>query len=496
MDESPHPAMTERAATRSAPLSRADFAFAERIDGREAEVEPGAALDAAIEDCFDGRESAVVALDSGTYQVDAPIVLEGAAAVGLVAKSGAEVVLEAPADYEKALLAIRDVERALVAGIDVGQRAPGAHPKLGVTASERFLIEDVAVRGIGDSTDTGSRMPLRIEREGGVGVCRRVRAANGSASLTDPDDHETGRTTRPATWIGPESCGTIWFEDCHIEEHNSHAIYAAAAPGPIKILRGVYRNNDNSGIRFCGPDCEIDGALIELDTGKCAHAPHEAYRNTRGIFNEQKKHPRTGGLVRDTTIRVRKHPRPVGGYVACGSSGGMTIAGCAFEIDEDCPAITANAPGEHWGHPPAPEPRTIAVLDSKIGGKAREGTAVRIAGRPGSRVENCCIAGCGERRGVEIGLGSVRETTFDLDATAVVDAVAVGATRKGSCIDFFEERSPSNTDRYDEHDDYGYGNGRRGRWRSKPEDERDETGGGSQGLRGTVASLLERFDRD
>ena len=134
-------------------------------------------------------------------------------------------------------------------------------------------------------------MPLRIEREGGVSVCRRVRAANGSAFLTDPDDNETGRTTRPATWIGPESCGTIWFEDCHIEEHNSHAIYAAAAPGPIKILRGVYRNNDNSGIRFCGPDCEIDGALIELDTGKCAHAPHEAYRNTRGIFNEQKKPP-------------------------------------------------------------------------------------------------------------------------------------------------------------------------------------------------------------
>lgn len=100
------------------------------------------------------------------------------------------------------------------------------------------------------------------------------------------------------------------------------------------------------------------------------------------------------------------------------------------------------------------------------------------------------------RRGVEIGLGSVRETTFDLDATAVVDAVAVGATRKGSCIDFFEERSPSNTDRYDEHDDYGHGNGRRGRRRSKPEDERDETGGGSQGLRGTVASLLKRFDRD
>ena len=396
MDESPHPAMTERAATRSAPLLRADFAFAERIDGREAEVEPGAALDAAIEDCFDGRESAVVALDSGTYQVDAPIVLEGAAAVGLVAKPGAEVVLEAPADYEKALLAIRDVERALVAGIDVGQRAPGAHPKLGVTASERFLIEDVAVRGIGDSTDTGSRMPLRIEREGGVSVCRRVRAANGSAFLTDPDDNETGRTTRLATWIGPESCGTIWFEDCHIEEHNSHAIYAAAAPGPIKILRGVYRNNDNSGIRFCGPDCEIDGALIELDTGKCAHAPHEAYRNTRGIFNEQKKHPRTGGFVRDTTIRVRKHPRPVSGYVACGSGGGMTIAGCAFEIDEDCPAITANAPGEHWGHPPAPEPRAIAVLDSKIGGEAREGTAVRIAGRPGSRVENCCIAGCGD----------------------------------------------------------------------------------------------------
>lgn len=486
--------MTERAATRSAPLSRADFAFAERIDGREVEVEPGAALDAAIEDCFDGRESAVVALDSGTYQVDAPIVLEGAAAVGLVAKPGAEVVLEAPADYEKALLAIRDIERALVTGIDVDQRAPGAHPKLGVTASERFLIEDVAVRGIGDSTDTGSRMPLRIEREGGVGVCRRVRAANGSAFPTNPDDHETGRTTRPATWIGPESCGTIWFEDCHIEEHNSHAIYAAAAPSPIKILRGVYRNNDNSGIRFCGPDCEIDGALIELDTGKCAHAPHEAYRNTRGIFNEQKisanrrsrsryddpgsKAPEAGQRVR----RLRQRRR----HDDCG---------LCIRDRRGLSGDHRKRPGRTLG-PPAGT-RTPGNSGSGFENRRRGlGTAVRIAGRPGSRVENCCIAGCGERRGVEIGLGSVRETTFDLDATAVVDAVAVGATRKGSCIDFFEERSPSNTDRYDEHDDYGHGNGRRGRRRSKPEDERDETGGGSQGLWGTVASLLERFDRD
>ena len=147
MDESPHPAMTERAATRSAPLSRADFAFAERIDGREAEVEPGAALDAAIEDCFDGRESAVVALDSGTYQVDAPIVLEGAAAVGLVAKPGAEVVLEAPADYEKALLAIRDVERALVR--DRRRPARAGCPSQTRGHGER-TVPDRGRRGTGD----------------------------------------------------------------------------------------------------------------------------------------------------------------------------------------------------------------------------------------------------------------------------------------------------------------------------------------------------------
>jgi hypothetical protein len=238
-------------------------------------------------------------------------------------------------------------------------------------------------------------------------------------------------------------------------------------------LRGVYRNNDNSQIRFCGPDCEIDGALIELDTEKCSHADHEDYRQTRGLFNEQKKVPRTGGCVRDTTIRVAAHRNPVGGYVAYGTGGGMTIEGCEFEIDcEGCPAITVDAPSEHWGHPPAPEPRAIEVLDSRVWGTARSGTAIRIAGRPGSRVERCCIAGQGDRCGIDLDAGAVRGTTFDLEAEEVVDAAEIDAIRRGSCTDFFEDRRSTGDQPPD----------------SKEGDEGDE--------QGVLRALIERFDLD
>jgi hypothetical protein len=463
-----HPALTERATRRTAPLARADFAFEERIDGTEAGVEPGTSCSDAIEAVFERGESVALALDTGTYRIETPIVLEEARSVGLLAKPGAEVSLEVPAGYDRALLSIREVEHALLAGIDIDQRASGAHPKVGITARESFLIEDVEIRGVGDSADSGSRMPLRVEREDGIGVLRGVRAAEGSAFPAD----RAAESRRPATWVGPESRGTIYFEDCHFEEHNAHAIYAAAAPGPVKILRGVYRNNDNSQIRFCGPECEVDGALIELDTEKCSHADHEDYRQTRGIFNEQKKVPRTGGCVRDTTIRVASHRDPVGGYVAYGTGGGMTIEGCEFAIDcEECPAITADAPGEHWGHPPAPEPRAIEVLDSRVWGTARSGTAIRIAGRPGSRVERCCIAGRGDRCGVDVDAGAVREMTFDLEAEDVVDAAEVDAIRRGSCADFFEDRRSTG---------------------DQPPDSNEEDGGDRSVLR----ALIERFDLD
>jgi hypothetical protein len=85
-----------------------------------------------------------------------------------------KVIFEVPADYDRSLLRIADVEHALLAGIDVDQRAPGAHPELGVSVGSSFLIEDVGIRGIGDTTGGGSRMPLCVEAEHGIDVLRRV----------------------------------------------------------------------------------------------------------------------------------------------------------------------------------------------------------------------------------------------------------------------------------------------------------------------------------
>lgn len=170
-------------------------------------------------------------------------------------------------------------------------------------------------------------MALCVEREGWICVLWRVRAADGSAFPDGPADHETGTTTRPATWIGPESRGTIWFEDCHIEEHDSRAIYAVAAPSPLEVLGGIYRNNDDSKIRFRGRDCEVDGALIELDTRKCTHRrPRRLSHHARDLQRAEKAFADRRAGSR-TTIRVLDHPNPIGGYVAYGTGGGIVIRG-------------------------------------------------------------------------------------------------------------------------------------------------------------------------
>jgi len=172
--EAGHPAMTDRAARRTAPLTRTAFAFDEHIDGREAGIEPGTECSEAIEGLFGRGERTVLALDAGTYWVEASIVLRGTRSVGIVAKAGGKGDFEVPADYDRSLLRIADVEHALLAGIDVDQRAPGAHPELGVSVESSFLIEDVGIRGIGDTTGGGSRMPLCVEAEHGIDVLRRV----------------------------------------------------------------------------------------------------------------------------------------------------------------------------------------------------------------------------------------------------------------------------------------------------------------------------------
>lgn len=86
--EAGHPAMTDRAARRTAPLTRTAFAFDEHIDGREAGIEPGTECSEAIEGLFGRGERTVLALDAGTYWVEASIVLRGTRSVGIVAKAG------------------------------------------------------------------------------------------------------------------------------------------------------------------------------------------------------------------------------------------------------------------------------------------------------------------------------------------------------------------------------------------------------------------------
>jgi hypothetical protein len=170
-----HPALTERATRRTAPLARGDFAFEKRIDGSEAGIEPGTACSEAIEAVFERHESIALVLESGTYRIETPIVLEEARSVGLLTKPGAEVRFAVPEGYDRALLSIRAVEHAVLAGIDIDQRATDAHPKIEISVEQSFLVEDVERRGVGDSADSGSRMPLCVEREDGIGVLRGCR---------------------------------------------------------------------------------------------------------------------------------------------------------------------------------------------------------------------------------------------------------------------------------------------------------------------------------
>lgn len=265
--------------------------------------------------------------------------------------------------------------------------------------------------------------PMVIDPDG-LAVIKNVVAKTGGGISPDIDKRAPAegfarRGRRGAFYLGLNHHGTAKFVDCHIEEFGSHGIYGAAAPGPIHVEGGVWRNNDNSQIRISGPDTYIEDARIEVDVSQIDDdSPTEldgGYRDLKGVW-WQYRGAETGGEIRNTDIFYADYPEITSGYVdgefqrisdpvpsdaihMRSTGSGVTLRDTRIYVKpDDAGALTAPAPTSVDG-----DTLAIRMENTSITGPAGDGATVLIRGRPGSAIENCCIHQTGaDRDGVRI----------------------------------------------------------------------------------------------
>lgn len=315
-------------------------------------------------------------------------------------------------------------------------------------------------------TEQAVMMYAMVGDPDGNGVVKNVVAETGGGISADIDKRESGesvkgyarRGRRGAFYLGANHEGTIKFIDCHIEEFGSHGIYGAAAPGPIHVEGGVWRNNDNSQIRISGPDTYIEDARIEIDVSQIDDdSPTEleegGYRDMKGAW-WQYRGPAPGGEIRNTDIFYTEYPEVTSGYIdgewqvtpdsspsdavhmrATGS--GVTLRNTRISVKPDeATALRAPAPTAVDG-----ENVAIELINTSITGPASEDQAVLIRGRPDSSIEDSCIHQTGANRdGVKIVDSdgtTVRNSRINVTGESVVevdsDVTVENVKEVGSC---------------------------------------------------------------
>lgn len=246
-----------------------------------------------------------------------------------------------------------------------------------------FLTGDSTVRNMtyeGTCSNQLGIMRVEVLDENGSVLFENLQARN-----IDEDHTLTG------VYVSGNHAGEATFRDCNLEEFSDNGLYASAPGGPggqdgaVNVEGGVYRNNNISNVRLgsTGSIAQDVDVIVDSET------PGWGQLNSRGIRLRNKSgqlidncsitfeqeaadsfggvvfHTKnSGGLVRDTTIRVRRDEIP---------------AVKAFSV--------TNAGNS------SPEFEEVVIT-----GDATEGVAVDIEGRDETEFRGCTIIQNGSNR--------------------------------------------------------------------------------------------------
>lgn len=349
------------------------------------------------------EDDTLLYLPQGRYHLDEAFVLHEFTNVGIV---GDDATIVPPEGYSDIMFAIGQPGTArgfLIDGITFDYRAEetGGRP-LFVKVDDGLLVRDVTVTGSQDVDE--ELMRFDVSSPSGSGLVERVRMPHGATVGMEATGCYVGETNR----------GDLTFRDCHVAGFPDNGLYAEPPEGKIRVIGGLYENNDTSNVRVGGE------GLIRGVHVRCDSAP-ETFENMRGI------RLREGGgtVIEDCFVEFLDVTSSDGAIAISTEMNSATIRNTEIRIDTDyVAAILGKSPRRGDGD------QSIRCENVHIRGAAAEASTVRVEGRDGCVFEGMSIEQTGANRdGIEL-VDSVenfiRNTRIDVseDPVQLINATA------------------------------------------------------------------------
>ena len=337
------------------------------------------------------REHASAAADTllvfpaGRYRVGG-VSLTGAGRFGMAAAEGATPTLvpTGPTDeIGPALLQFVNAEAFLFDGFALDFREEGVGGKLHVTTGGNLAVRNVQVRG--QYSPNASGFHLAVEGEDATGLVENVSA---------PDGGRRGGWSIGA-FVDRRHAGELTFRNCRFESFPNNGLYASAPGGDgglrahgggVRVLGGLYRNNNIANVRLGGRGAVARNVTIVVD-----EVPPHNTLNARGLLLRNGRDHR----VENCRIVLGENAgESLGAIVFNPDAGRVVVRDTEVRMDRDgLPAVNAPPPSEK-----APDETGPVFENVAIRGTAAAGRTVDVAGRNRTTFRNCRVSQSGQRR--------------------------------------------------------------------------------------------------
>ncbi|WP_170977415.1 hypothetical protein [Halorussus salinisoli] len=395
------------------PVSRADFD--REVNARDAGADSGGEtpIDDLLSDHARSDRDELLVFPEGRYRLGS-LSLEDAGRFGMVAADGATPTLvpDGPTDeLGPALLQVIDAEAFVLDGFALDFRRQGYGGKLHVTTSGNLAVRNVGVRGRYPADASGFH--LAVESEDATGLVENVSAPGGGP--------KGGKSI--GAFVDRRHAGELTFRNCFFQNFPNNGLYASAPGGDgslrgfggvVRVLGGLYRNNNIANVRLGGRGAVARGVTIVVD-----EVPPYNELNARGLLF------RNGGDHRVENCRIvlgEDAGDSLGAVVFNPDAGRVSIRDSNVELDRDeVPAVYAPRPS---GKAPA---ETGPVFENvSIRGTAGGGRTVDVTGRDRTQLRNCRVVQSGDNRaGVRFARSDrclLARTTIDVTGTPILNS--------------------------------------------------------------------------
>lgn len=389
------------------------------VDDLGADPDGNDRIDAILENEI--SDGTLVVFPEGTY-LSGDVQLEGSD-IGLIAAPGARptvVPAEPRNDMGEVLWSYSDQGGFLLQGFEYDYTADEYGNRIQVTPSGDFSVCDIRFRGAFPDDTKGFRLDVRDENA--EGLLQRAVMTGGPEETTDDWN---------GIYVGREHSGTVTIKECTVANGSNNGVYASGpggeggGDGPVRVIGGLYKNNNITGVRIGSTDSVVRDVDVVVDS----QVPEYNGRNARGIRIRDKR----GQVVEDCDIRYGEDATGGSGAVSVHTeTGHATIRDVRIQMDKDGMAAIRGKSPEVGGDV------GVSVENVHITGSAADEAAVDIADRPDSQIRNSCINQTGSNRdGVDLsrsGGSVVADTDIEVTGTQV-DGSNVSTSKIGDTAD-------------------------------------------------------------